>query len=74
MIMQCSRTLHRVWYESYRRILIVSPTEDKEVKHKILEFVPTEFCSVYDFDWTEINLTVYNMQRYYEVKFGKERF
>ena len=29
---------------------------DKEVKHKILEFVPAEFCSVYDFDWTEIKL------------------
>ena len=29
---------------------------DKEVKHKILEFVPVEFCSVYDFDWTEIKL------------------
>lgn len=29
---------------------------DREVKHKILEFVPAEFCSVYDFDWTEIKL------------------
>ena len=29
---------------------------DKEVKHKILEFVPTEFCSVYDFDWKETKI------------------
>lgn len=37
-------------FESYYQLT------DKEVKHKILEFVPAEFCSVYDFDWTEIKL------------------
>ena len=29
---------------------------DREVKNKILEAVPFGFCSVYDFDWTDIRI------------------